>query len=192
MKLLVVDNGTSHLQALSALLASHEVKVVPWKKFSEKKIASIDAIILSGGHSLPVIDHDREYGNELNVIRRSTLPIIGICLGYELIAHAYGAVLRRLEAKEKGFVQLKVVRPHQILLGVAEANVYESHRWVVERVTKPLIGLVASKDGYEIIVHESKPIFGFQFHPEMFQDVTVGDEIMKNCLALIQEERLIG
>lgn len=189
MKLLIVDNGTSYLQALIKLLDQHETKVVSWNVFSETDTMSIDAIILSGGHSLPVIDHDKEFKNELELIRQTELPIIGICLGFELIAHAYGATLRCLGTKEKGLVQLKVIQPHQILLGIAEANVYESHRWIVERVPKPLVGLVASKNGYEIIAHESKPIFGFQFHPEMFQDVTIGDEILENCISYIKECR---
>jgi len=148
---------------------------------------SADVIILSGGHSLSVINHDTEFKNELEVIRKTNIPLIGICLGFELIAHAYSATLRRLETKEKGLVQLKVIQPHQVLLGITEANVYESHRWIVERVPKPLVGLAASKDGYEIIAHESKPIFGFQFHPEMFQEEAVGDEVMKNCLNYIKE-----
>lgn len=189
MKLLVVDNGTSYLQALLKLMDQHEIKVISWIELSKIDTQPVDAIVISGGHSLAVIEHDEEFKNELELIRRTELPIIGICLGFELIAHAYGATLRRLKTKEKGLVQLKVVQPHPILLGISEANVYESHRWIVERVPKPLVGLAASKDGYEIITHESKPIFGFQFHPEMFQDVTVGDEIMKNCLRYIKECR---
>lgn len=135
---------------------------------------------------MSVVNHDAEFKNELDLIRTTSNPIIGICLGFELIAHAYGAPLRRLDAKEKGLVQLTVVQPHQIVFGISEANVYESYRWVVDRISSPLVGLAASKDGYEIITHESKLIFGFQFHPEMFQDVTVGDEIMMNCLRYIE------
>jgi GMP synthase-like glutamine amidotransferase len=188
MKLLVVDNGTSYLQALLKLLAPHEVTVVPWTKFLPKDAESSDTVILSGGHSLTVTGHDQEYQDELGFIRETRLPVIGICLGFELIAHAFGANLRLLEAKEKGVIKLRFMQPHPLFLGVPEAEVFESHRWVVKNVPKPLVGLATSKDGYEIIAHESKPIFGFQFHPEMFPEKTVGAKIMHNCLSLIEAE----
>jgi para-aminobenzoate synthetase len=186
MKLLVVDNGTSYLPALLKLLAPHEVTVIPWTKFLPKDAESSDTVILSGGHSLTVTGHDQEYRGELDFIRETRLPIIGICLGFELIAHAFGAKLHLLEEKEKGLVKLIFTRPHPIFLGVPEAEVFESHRWVVKNVPKPLVGLATSKDGYEIIAHESKPVFGFQFHPEMFTEKTVGAKIMNNCLDLIE------
>ncbi len=189
MKLLVVDNGTSYLPLLLRLIVPHEVNVIPWEQFKKPYGTSCDAVILSGGHSLTVMHHDQAFKEELGFIRAASKPIVGICLGFELIAHAYSASLRKLEQKEKGLVTLSVVQPHQIFLGIPEANVYESHRWVVTSLQKPLIGLACSKDGYEVIMHESKPIFGFQFHPELFPESTVGDEIMKNCLAFIQEQR---
>lgn len=141
-------------------------------------------------HSLSVVGHDGEYQNELQVIREANVPIIGICLGFELIAHAFGSPLYRLETKEKGFVKLNIVQSHPIFSDIAQVKVFESHRWVVKSVRTPLVGLARSKDGYEVIIHESRPIFGFQFHPEMFQDVTEGDEIMENCLQYIENKFL--
>jgi len=186
MKLLVVDNGTSFLQPLLKLLDEHEISVIAREALPEKAAASYGAIILSGGHSLTVADHDREYANELDIIKNGSRPIIGVCLGFELIAYAFGATLHRLGEKEKGFVKIKVIHPHPILAGLSELEVYESHRWVIKDVKRPLVELAASHDGCEIVMHETKPIFGFQFHPEMFSDKTTGVQIMKNCLKYIE------
>jgi len=170
------------LQPLAKLLDGQEITVIARDRLSLKEASSYDAVILTGGHSLAVADHDREYANELDLIKNGSRPVIGICLGFELIAHAFGAVLHRLEEKEKGIVKIQVVRPHPVLAGLSEIEAYESHRWAIKDVQRPLIELAASPDGCEIVMHESRPIFGFQFHPEMFPDRTTGEQIMKNCL----------
>ena len=189
MNVLIVDNGTRHLGQLSELLEMHDVEILPRKTFLRANLASFDVIILSGGNSVSVINHDREYTEELALIREGDLPIIGICLGLELIAHAFGATLHRLESKEQGLVQLNALQPHQILLGVSELSVYEGHRWVVSRIKRPLVGIAASIDGYEILMHETKPIFGFQFHPEMPATHSSGAVLMRNCLEYVQSRK---
>jgi len=45
--------------------------------------------------------------------------------------------------------------------------------------------MIKSRDGFEVIKHSTKPVYGFQFHPEMFEDKTCGDEIFKNTLGLL-------
>jgi GMP synthase-like glutamine amidotransferase len=185
MKLLVVDNGTSYLRELLALFSEHEVMAVTRRGFSKEAAASCDAVVLSGGHSFTVSEHDREYANELDYIKNGSRPIIGICLGFELIAHAFGATLERLGENEKGIIKIKAVCQHPILSGLSEIEVYESHRWVIKNVQSPLVELASSRDGCEVVAHETKPIFGFQFHPEMFPDKTTGKAIIKNCLKYI-------
>lgn len=189
MKILVVDNGTAYLRALLHQLEPNDVTVITRDELSARAITPVDVIVLSGGSSMSVIGHETEYGYELGLIRDARTPIIGICLGFELIAHAYKAKLERLVVKERGLISLKYLQPHPIFLGVPETCVFESHRWRVKEVSKPLVGLAKSKDGYEIISHESKLIFGFQFHPEMLPEVAVGDEIMRNCLNLIERQQ---
>jgi len=189
MKILVVDNGTSYLHALLKQLEPNDVVTITRDELAAKATPPVDVIVLSGGHSMSVVGHEKEYGYELDMIRNSRTPIIGICLGFELIACAFKAKLELLAIKEKGLINLRYLQPHPIFLGLPETRVYESHRWRVKEISRPLVGLAKSKDGYEIICHESKLIFGFQFHPEMLPEVAVGDEIMRNCLNLIERQQ---
>lgn len=66
-------------------------------------------------------------------------------------------------------------------------DAWENHRWVVEKLGPDLIGLARSKLGYEIIRHSTKPIYGFQFHPEMLTKETKGAVIFNNLVKLIQK-----
>jgi anthranilate/para-aminobenzoate synthase component II len=185
MKVLIIDNGTSYLEKLKALFIGSVVEVIEYNQISRVKIEDIDLIILSGGHGTPVINKQNFYTSEINFIKTSSVPILGICLGYELIAHAFGAELELMEVREKGILNIIPIKQSNLFIGVKNFSVYESHRWVVKKLPKELIGLAKSKDGWEIINYSGKPlIYGFQFHPEMFTDQTSGNQIFKNFLKI--------
>ena len=63
-----------------------------------------------------------------------------------------------------------------------EVFVYESHRFVVDKVSEDIEILATSNDGIEFFKHKNKPIYGLQFHPEMFVDKTQGKEIFLKIL----------
>jgi carbamoylphosphate synthase small subunit len=48
------------------------------------------------------------------------------------------------------------------------------------------VGLANSIEGIEIIKHKDKPIYGFQFHPEMFPNLSDGDELFANIVKIVQ------
>lgn len=60
----------------------------------------------------------------------------------------------------------------------------ESHHWGVKNVSEDLEVLGTSKDSIEIVKHKMKKIYGLQFHPELFSELTQGDELFK---AIIQD-----
>lgn len=179
-KILIIDNGTSYLKDLERLLSSFSVHTVPYNHTQDT--ALYDLTILSGGHSFSVLDHENLYKNELKTIRTSRKPIIGICLGFELIAYAFGGSLKRMETKENRIISLELLRKNRMFNNISNLEVYENHRWVVEDLGYDLEGLAKSKDGYEVIRHKNRPIYGFQFHPEKCVNRTCGDEIFRNLM----------
>lgn len=73
-----------------------------------------------------------------------------------------------------------------LFLGIDKFSVYEAHRFVVRETPPELIVLAKSKDGIEAFKHISLPIYGVQFHPEMFIDQTAGKSVFENFLSLIK------
>lgn len=146
---------------------------------------NFDAIILSGGHSFTIEGNDSRLNDEVEIIKNSTQPILGICYGFELIAHAFGTKLELLPAKEKGIITIEVVEPDRIFTNIPSFEVFENHRYVVKETTEDLIVLAQSKDGIEAIKHKTRPLYGVQFHPEMFVEQSCGDEIFDNFLRLV-------
>jgi len=159
---------------------------MPYSKIASADSDDFDLIVLSGGHSAPVIKNTLKLQNEIKLIKNSKTPILGICYGFELIAHVFGARLVEMPVKEKGVLDLKINVSSKIFNNLPNLRVYEAHRWIVKRISKNLKALAHSKDGIEAIKHRTRPIYGLQFHPEMLVDSTCGKTIIDNLLALLK------
>ncbi len=165
MRVIIIDNGSKHIRSLKKLLKSHEPIVIKSENLEVRGIKSDDMVVISGGHKVPVAWHNREYAKQIQILNDHRGPIVGICLGFELITHVFGSHLHMLAKRESKKVTLQSIsdsRPHG---GVKNVKVYESHIWSVQQVARPLVALARSKDGIEIIRHVDRPIYGFQFHP---------------------------
>ncbi len=184
MRVLIVDNGTSYLPQLQRLIGHDNVDVVAWSSIPPDVARIHDYCVLSGGHTFSVVGHEIELAREIAFVRETTIPILGICFGFEVIARAFGATLIEREAKEKGIIDIEPLQPHPIFSGLKRFRVFENHRWVAQELSEEFIGLARSRDGFEIIQHRERPIIGFQFHPEMFPERSEGDDLFRNLFAM--------
>lgn len=180
MKVLIIDNGTKHLGRLKDLLTGNKLEVLPlFQKYPPSE--NYDLIILSGGSQLAIVTAPEVFKEEINLIKNSQKPIIGICEGCEIIAHTFGSKLEFNEAKAKGIKRIEIVDKNFIKLN-SPIEVYEAHQWAIKELGKELLGIAKSGYGWEIIKHKDKPIYGFQFHPEMLVNETLGNEIFNQTV----------
>jgi GMP synthase-like glutamine amidotransferase len=186
MHILLINNETTSLNALQQLLLGHDITQVSWKTDYMHQAKACDAIVLSGGHQISVADHEKEFGPELNFIRTSKKPIVGICLGFELICAAFGGTLERLPHRMKGVRSIEALQGHAIFRGLRRFDVFDNHRWAVTRLPNELRPLARSEAGFEIVHHNERPIWGVQFHPEILRDSTAGAAVFINILRLVQ------
>ncbi len=182
MKILIVDNNTKHIEDVKALCVSNEIHVMKWGEISPDTYTGFDLIILSGGSGMAIDKHEEDFLNEIELIKNSNRPIIGICLGFELICHTFGCKMEREEEREKGIVKIDVVKNDVIFEGKDKLNVMMMHKWHVRDVDSILEVLARSEKGIDIVKHFHKPIYGFQFHPEIIEPQNDGSKIFMNCL----------
>ncbi len=170
MKILIVDNRTKHLAKIRNKLENHKVIINNPDEILEDKY---NAIILTGG-SIRCVKYNLEYyKTEMELILNTNTPILGVCLGFELICQTFNEKLERLEKKDLGFKHIDVQTKHWITNELDEKTlVYEAHKWIVQK-TIFLKSLAKSNKGVEIIKHPTKEIYGVQFHPELSETKTI-------------------
>ena len=172
MKILLIDNDTEHKKALTKALAGHEIEVqkyIPGKKFNYQ---DKDLVILTGGGGEGQEIDDRFspghlwYEDEMKFIRTCNKPIIGVCMGFEIIANTFGAKVDEMKQEIKGFKQLKTTKAGKIHFKKDTLRQYEAHKWRVRGAPRGFEVLARSETGIEGIRHKKRPIFATQFHPE--------------------------
>ncbi len=186
MRTLIIDNSSKYLDRLVELIRPDQPVVREYSQISGLESEQYDLIILSGGHSFSIVGNEDKLAQEIALIQQSTIPILGICFGFELIAHTFDAIMQRMQTKENGILSINKLAGDPIFTNLSDLSVFESHRWVVSDPGQYLVPLARSRDGIEIIKHQTKPIYGFQFHPEMFPDQTQGDELFANFTKIVQ------
>jgi GMP synthase-like glutamine amidotransferase len=186
-KVLIVNNGSRYTEKIVEICQRHNfcVDEIDWESFRAHTIPH-DILILSGGHQIPVQNHETEFTYELDFIRNSEKPIIGICLGFELIAKAFGSNLACMPKNEKNELSVSIVADDPIFEGIDKLVVYENHQWKVDVVSNVLLPLATSTDGIEIIRHKTKPQYGFQFHPEESTEDNCGIKLFENIFSLLR------
>ncbi len=186
MKLLVIDNYDSFTYNLVQLFGEMDVDLVV-KRNDEISIEEIeklkpDRICISPGPGRP-----ENAGISADLIRElhSQIPILGVCLGHQCIAHAFGGEVVRAEKLMHG----KTSQIHHKHRGVfkdlaepLEATRY--HSLIVRRESLPdSLEITAETDDGEImgLQHREFPIHGVQFHPESIL-TTEGRRLLANFL----------
>lgn len=189
MRVLLIDNGTTLLEKLRVLIPGDEIVMLP-QSLPEAGPSEFDLIILSGSKDLTIAYDSEHFKQEIEMIQYAQIPIIGICFGCELIATAFGGSVKRMDERHSGVLQITSISDNETL-GLQKGEtyeVYEGHRWIVDTMPQDFKILAASKEGSEIIQHNTRPIWGFQFHPENLVDQTNGDEMFLRLFAKLKQK----
>ena len=170
MNIVIIDNYDSFTYNLVHLIASLGANVTVLKNDNLElvQLENFDKIVLSPGPGLP-----EEAGKTMDVIKTyaSIKPILGVCLGQQAIALAYGASLTNLHTVCHGLSTIGLnLGNDPIFKGLpAKVAMGRYHSWVVTRETvcPPLEITALSDDGLVMgIRHKHLKLHGIQFHPE--------------------------
>ncbi len=183
---LVIDNYDSFTYNLVHLINELGFEADVWRndKFDLADVNKYDKILLSPGPGIP-----EEAGLLLEVIKAyaPSKSILGICLGQQAIAEAFGGSLLNLGRPMHGIATPITVLDKEELTfkdcpAIIEVGRY--HSWVVNTVDLPECLIVTStdKDGQIMSLrHQTLDVRGVQFHPESVLTPS-GKQMMKNWL----------
>lgn len=187
MKTLLIDNGSTLTKKLAQLTPGEE-HIVSYDNIPDD-VSLYSLIVLSGSSKFPIEGNERQLEKELNLVRTSSAPIIGICLGHEIIAHAFAAKLEHLEEKHVGITDVQVLSEHAMFQNKEIFSVYENHQYGVIECPLELEVLAKTDHAIAVLKHKTKEIYGFQFHPEHHTDTQFGDEVFLKLFQMVTEEK---
>ena len=167
--ILVVNFGGQYAHLITRRIRDLGVyaEIIPYTEITPSIIREKNprALILSGGPSSVYESSAPKVGNW---ILEMGVPVLGICYGFQLIAHMMGGEVRRSKG-EYGPTKVKILEREGLFKGWDEEElVWMSHSDHVARVPSGFVVTALSENGYVAAFrHEEKPIYGVQFHPEV-------------------------
>lgn len=165
------------------ILRNDEVDLVKLAKDIEKKI--IEGIIISPGPKSP-----KDCGSCCEIVEKfhKKVPIFGVCLGHQIVAHVFGGEVKKGLTPMHGKIE-KITTSQKNLFRelVKEFNVTRYHSLVVDKLPSCLEVEARTADGVIMAMsHRDYPIYTVQFHPEAVL-TEYGHDIIKNFIKLSKE-----
>lgn len=184
-KILIFDNYDSFTYNLVHAIehiTNSNVTVCRNDEWSLDKFEEFDSIILSPGPGIP-----QEAGLLLPLIKQyaATKKILGVCLGHQAIAEAFGGSLTNLSNVYHGIAtpinQTKISTP--LFKNLPQSfEVGRYHSWIVNENDLPKDLQITAVDEQGFIMamqHKIYNIQAVQFHPESVL-TPLGNEILRN------------
>ncbi len=182
--LLIIDNQNVFIKKFeSTFLARQSIPYMMLNHNDPVRIpekARVSGIILSGGRGNPF--KPLNLTTNFIALSRFNVPVIGFCLGHEIIGVYYGGQIDKLPGYYNNREPIKILNADDAVFSDLEENTIalaRRHSFHVSELPDGFTRLAESKiTPNEIIRHNTRPIYGFQGHPEA--SGKIGLHIMTN------------
>lgn len=195
MKVLIIDNYDSYTYNLFQLIAEvllksgipSQVDVHRPQELTRQAVLEYDRAVISPGPGSPA---DASFAISHNILQSAgaALPVLGVCLGMQGLAHAFGGKVIEAAVPMHGKTSIVVHDGRGVFQGVPQGlTVMRYHSLVVDRAKIPACleisavtcggkntsfrRALSNGNNFEImgLRHRELPVEGVQFHPESFQ-----------------------
>lgn len=186
--ILVLDYGSQYNQLITrrirefgvySELHSHRLTTEEIKAMNPK------GIILSGGPHSVYDDNSFQLNPDIFDLG---IPVMGICYGMQLITKHFGGQVERSTHREYGKADITVNEGAKLFLGTPDTQtVWMSHS---DKVVAAPEGFTVEAENPSTPIaamrHESKEIYGVQFHPEVRNSI-YGNDLLRNFVFNISD-----
>jgi para-aminobenzoate synthetase component II len=186
-RVLVIDNYDSFVFNLVQYLGELGARTVVWRNdagtVEDVRDLDPDGVLISPGPG-----HPRDARLSVDVVRElgATVPVLGVCLGHQVIGHVYGGRVGAAPELVHGKTSPVLHQGGGVLAGLPvpfAATRY--HSLVVEREGLPPVLEVTGETASGLVMalrHRQHPVEGVQFHPESILTDS-GHRLLGNWLA---------
>lgn len=184
--IIIVNNETKFLGRLKSRLRKFGVDFIV-KGHSEPidldKINKVKGVILSGGPGDPF--GPANFTTDFELLMNLKIPILGICLGHQIMGTAFGSNIEELDEMQRGLKKVIIKdKKSPLFKGLKEEEKFmEAHSRYITNLPKNFKRTAYSETILiEAMEHKRKPIYGVQFHPEA--SGKPGEILLKNFLRI--------
>jgi GMP synthase (glutamine-hydrolysing) len=185
--------------ALQRMRPDLEIVVEPFRDVSLARVGKLEPshIILSGQSHPWDLYTPESLAGVFDVIRNAPQPILGVCGGHQQMALAFGApvgLMERLEPgegyegakRERGFLPIETDSAGIFRDLPQRITVWHSHCEEVKELPPGFRRTAFNETcAIQAMQHNERPLYGVQFHPELFSDEHQhGREIVESFLDL--------
>jgi para-aminobenzoate synthetase len=185
VRTLLIDNHDSYTFNLFQLIAEvNQAEPVVIANddpsLATLRLGAFDNIVISPGPGRPQVS--RDVGLIPDLLRRTDLPVLGVCLGHQAIAHLAGAAVVAAPRPRHGHLTTVKHNGDELFAGIpAEFTAVRYHSLCVEDpLPEHLLAIARAEDGVVMALRQRDlPRWGVQFHPESIASEH-GREILAN------------
>lgn len=189
--ILILDFGSQYTQLIARKTRESSVycEIHPFHESIMDITASNDnlnlkGIILSGGPASVLGKDSPALSKEnLDFIKESKIPVLGLCYGFHLIAKYSGGKIHKAKQREYGHTNINVINKSELFNGIKkDLKVWMSHGDSVKFLPGDFAVTSKSRNGI-ISSYENKKLglYGLQFHPEVHH-TDYGKDILNNFI----------
>lgn len=195
MKFYMIDNNDSFVYNLVSYFEKlgQEVLVENIKSISIEKldISGLGGIIISPGPGTP---EQAAVSKKAIQLYGGRLPILGVCLGHQVIAHSFGGSVIKGKRPMHGKISKLSNNGLRLFKNLPDRFfVTRYHSLVVDMSKLPADFMIdaTSADGEVMAIsHQKQPVYGVQFHPEALL-TEYGYEILNNFISICEKWRMV-
>ncbi|WP_020139879.1 aminodeoxychorismate synthase component I [Streptomyces sp. 351MFTsu5.1] len=185
MRSLIIDNYDSYTFNLFQLMAEVNGREPVVLKNDDPVVTTLDLrrfdnLVISPGPGTPESARDLGYVREL--LARAELPVLGVCLGHQAIAHGAGATVGRAPLPLHGHLTRVRHTGDDLFDGIPQDfTAVRYHSLCAQEPLPEAIEATAwAEDGVVMAIrHRTRPQWGVQFHPESIAS-EYGRELLAN------------
>jgi len=186
--ILLIDNYDSFTYNLYQYLSElgEEVSVIRNDRISLDEIERLapERIVISPGPGTP---RDAGISNDIILRFGGRLPILGVCLGHQCIAHTYGGIVDHAGEIKHGKTSLIHHDGRGVFSGLPNPfPAVRYHSLAAKRKSLPDCLEISARTDNDIIMglrHREYQVEGVQFHPESIA-TEAGKDLLKNFLQM--------
>lgn len=185
--ILIVDCGSQKTIYIEECVDEFmDFETVSFFDLTNENLLNKKGIVISGAPVLITEIDINPYLEKVNWLKSIEIPVLGICFGHQLIGLTFGAFGSRMK-EDRDWQTIEVFEESELFAKLpTEIEMMEDH---CESISIPNgFQLIAASDACvnEAMKHNSKSIFGVQFHPEVSGNH--GRVLFENFISICERE----